>query len=111
MTESEYVAATHGMQEALWLHSIITEFFQPYNKPVDLFCNSQSAIALTRDHQYHSCMKHIDAQYHFIRWVVEEGCVCLIYCPTQDMVANVFTKALPSTKAKHFADCLRLWPI
>ena len=53
-------------------------------------------------------MKHIDVQYHFIRWVVEEGHVLLIYCPTQDMVANVFTKALPSAKAKHFAGCLGL---
>ena len=43
MTESEYVAVMHGMQEALWLHSIITEVFQPYDKPVDLFCNTTPA--------------------------------------------------------------------
>ena len=85
--------------------NIITE---PYNKPVDLFCDNQSVIALTWDHQYHSHMKHIDVWYHFIWWVVKEGHVHLIYCPTQDMVANVFTKALPSAKAKHFAGCLGL---
>jgi hypothetical protein len=81
-TESKYVAVMHGVQEVLWLRSIITEVFQPYNKPVDLFCNNQSAIALTWDHQYHSRMKHINVRYHFIQWVVKEGRVCLIYCPT-----------------------------
>jgi hypothetical protein len=34
--------------------------------------------------------------------------VQLIYCPTDDMVADVLTKALPSTKVKHFAAGLGL---
>jgi hypothetical protein len=53
MTESGYVAATHGMQEALWLCSIITEVFQSYDRPIDVFCDNQSAIALAQDHQFH----------------------------------------------------------
>ena len=32
----------------------------------------------------------------------------LVYCPTDDMVADVLTKALPSPKVKHFAACLGL---
>jgi hypothetical protein len=32
----------------------------------------------------------------------------LVYCPTDDMVADTLTKALPSTKAKHFATDLGL---
>ncbi len=48
-------------------------------------------------------------QYHWIRWVVEEGAMCLVYCPTDDMVANMLTKVLPSPKVKHFATCLSLY--
>jgi hypothetical protein len=107
-TESEYVAAMHGMQEALWLRSIITEVFQSYDRPIDVFCDNQSAIALAQDHQFHPRTKHIDMHYHFIRWVIQKGMVRLMYCPTQDMVADVFTKGLPSPKVKHFAACLGL---
>ena len=73
-----------------------------------LFSNNQSAIALTQEHQYHTRTKHIDIRFHFLRWIVEEGRLRLIYCPTDDMVANVFTKALPSPKVKHFAKELGL---
>ena len=67
-----------------------------------------SAIALTRDHQYHARTKHIDIRFHFIRWVVEDKKIKLVYCPTEDMVADVLTKALPSPKVKHFASALGL---
>ena len=73
-----------------------------------LFSDNQAAIALTRDNQYHPRTKHIDVRYHWIRWVVEKGSIQLIYCPTDDMVADVLTKALPSAKVKHFAASLGL---
>jgi Reverse transcriptase (RNA-dependent DNA polymerase) len=65
-TKSEYVAAMHGMQEALWLCSIITEVFQSYDRPINVFCDNQSAITLAQDHQFHLCTKHINMHYHFI---------------------------------------------
>ena len=107
-TKSKYVAATHGGKEALWLCSLISEVFGDITSPTTLFSNNQAAIALTRDHQYHPCTKHIDVQYHWIRWVVEKGSIRLVYCPTDDMVANALTKALPSAKVKHFAASLGL---
>jgi transposase InsO family protein len=107
-TESEYVAATHGMKEALWLRSLLSETFGPFTGATTLFSDNQAAIALTRDHQYHSRTKHIDVRYHFIRWVIEKGSLRLIYCPTNDMVADTLTKALPSVKVKHFAAGLGL---
>ena len=104
-TESEYVAATHAAKEALWLHSLIGQVFGPV--PLDtattLFSDNQSAIALSKDHQYHACTKHIDIRFHFIRWIIDDSKIRLIYCPTNDMVADTLTKALPSPKVKHFA--------
>lgn len=102
-TEGEYVAATHASKEALWLRSFISEVFGDDLGPTTLFSDNQSAIALSKDHQYHTCTKHIDIQYHFIRYIIENGSMRLIYCPTEDMVADTLTKPLASVKAKHFA--------
>jgi hypothetical protein len=107
-TEAEYVAATQATKEALWLRSFIGEIFTPIEGPTTLYDDNQSAIALTKDQQYHARTKHIDIRFHFIRWVVAEGKIRLTYCPTADMIADTLTKALPSAKVKHFAAALGL---
>ena len=102
-TESEYVAATHATKEALWLRSLIGQIFGAFTDATTLFSDNQSAIALSKDHQYHARSKHIDVRFHFIHWIVEDGKIRLIYCPTGEMVADTLTKALLSPKVKHFA--------
>jgi len=102
-TKGEYIAATHASKEALWLRSFTSEVFGFALAPTTLFSNNKSAIALSKDHQYHARTKHIDIRYHFIHWIIENGSICLIFCPTEDMVADTLTKPLPSVKAKHFA--------
>ena len=110
-TESEYIAATYASKEALWLRSLITQLFDTSLTATTLFSDNQSAIALTKDHQYHARTKHIDIRFHFIRWIVENGSLRLIYCPTGEMVADTLTKALPSPKVKHFARELGLMSV
>jgi hypothetical protein len=107
-TESEYVAATHAAKEAIWLRALISQLFPMVDSPTTLFSDNKSAIALTENLQYHARTKHIDIRYHFIRWIVENGIIRLVFCPTDDMIADTLTKALPSPKAKHFASELGL---
>ena len=81
MTESEYMVVTHAMKEALWLRLLIGQVFEPLTDVTTLFSDNQSTIALTKDHQYHACLKHIDVHFHL---------------------------ALPSPKVKHFTTKLSL---
>ena len=90
------------MKEVHWLRSLLSEVFGTLTAPTTLFSDNQAAIVLTHDHQYHVCTKHIDVWYHFIQWVIEQGSLHIIYCPTDNMVTNALTKALPSAKVKHF---------
>src|ERR1700730_11124114 len=108
--KAEYVVATHAAKEALWLRQFIGEVFRPLSKLITIWSDSLPAITLMSDADgsFHARTKHIDLRYHFICYTVQEGKIKLIYCPTDDMVANTLTKALPSLKAKHFTRALRL---
>ena len=108
MTEAEYVAAMHAAKEAIWLRHLLQEVFRPLANPTTIHCDNQSAIALAKDGMFHTRTKHIDIWYHFIRFAVDNGSLHLLYCPTEDMIADTLTKALPSVKAKHFAAALGL---
>ena len=89
--------------KSLWLYSLLSQLSEINSEPITLFSDNQSAIALTKDHQYHACTKHINIHFHFIHWIVKNKSLQLSYCPTNKMVANMLIKALLSPKVKHFA--------
>ena len=50
--------------------------------------------------------KHIDIRYHFVREHVQSGAIRLEYCPSEKMLADVLTKALPSPRHKLLSSTL-----
>ena len=67
-----------------------------------LLCFATTRLRLAHADDYHARTKHIDIRFHFIRDTVERGYVMLTYCPTDDMTADVLTKALARWKvSKH----------
>ena len=101
-TESEYIVATYTAKEVLWLHQLISQISGVSLEMTTLFSDNQSAITLTKDHQYHARTKHIDVCFHFIRWIVEDGKLRLIYCPMEEMVADIFTKCYDLSTMTYF---------
>jgi hypothetical protein len=99
-TEAEYIAATHATRQAVWLRQLLHELFVPQENPTQLLMDNQSAIALTRDAQFHPRTKHIDIQYHFIREKLGDGAIYITYCPTHDMKADLLTKSLAKPRHK-----------
>jgi hypothetical protein len=61
---------------------------------VPLQCDSTSAISVAKNLVLHSKTKHIEVRYHFLRDNVENGKIALIHIPTNDQLANIFTKPL-----------------
>ena len=94
-TESEYVAMTHTAKEAIWIRMFLGEVLCPLSKPMLLYCDNQSAIAVAKEDQFHARTKHIDIRYHFIHEAITRNIIEVRYCPMQHMIADIFTKALP----------------
>jgi hypothetical protein len=97
-TEAEYVAATHAAKESIWLRRFTESLFGPIPTPTTLYCDNQAAIHLATDDNYHTRTKHIDIHFHFIRQTITNGHIDIKYCPTEDMTADILTKALPKFK-------------
>ncbi|GBE87024.1 hypothetical protein SCP_1002700 [Sparassis crispa] len=109
-TEAEYTALAHATRQAIWLRNLLAELGFAQEEPTEIYCDNQAAIAIARDPQYHARSKHFDVQNHFVREKVENGIIQLCYCPTDEMVADVFTKALPKPKHQKFTLELGMLP-
>ncbi len=100
-TEAEYMATSHCTKEAIWLRQLLADVGYVQEGATSIMCDNQGCIALAKNPTHHSRTKHIDIQHHFIREKLETGEICLNYCPTEDMMADVLTKAL--AKDRHQA--------
>ena len=75
-----------------------------------IHADNQGCIALANNPVSHSRAKHIDIRHHFIRERIERREIRLNYVSTKDMLADVFTKALPYEAFKRFRNLLGVLP-
>ena len=110
-TESEYVSLTHSAKDIIWIQKLLFEFSPiisiPSNIP-SLFCDNQGAICLSSDSTFYARTKHIDVHFHFICQTISPGHLTLHYIPTNDMIADIFTKSLAFNKFTKFCSLLGL---
>jgi KUP system potassium uptake protein len=57
--------------------------------------DNQSAIAYFQNTMVSKKTKHTGVNWHFLKNHVEQGTIKLRYLPTNQMVADMFTKRLP----------------
>ena len=99
--EAEYVAAASCCSQVLWMKTQLMEYgYIMFWVPI--YCNSKSAIAISHNPIHHSKMKHIESWYQFIKDHILKGNIELIFVPTYEEIADVFTKALDATKLNSF---------
>ncbi|KAH9669399.1 Integrase catalytic domain-containing protein [Citrus sinensis] len=87
-TEAEYMTIT----EAIWLQGLL-ENLGLAQEHINVYCDSQSAIHLTKNQVYHARTKHIDVRFHFVGEIVDEGKILLQKIKTADNPADMLTKS------------------
>ncbi|KAG6502110.1 hypothetical protein ZIOFF_041999 [Zingiber officinale] len=96
--EAEFMAAATAACHALRLRSLASELTGVEPKPVTLFVDNKSAIALMKNPVFHDRSKHIDTMFHFIRECIEGRQIVVEFVNTGEQRANALTKTLPGVK-------------
>nr|GEW83152.1 putative ribonuclease H-like domain-containing protein [Tanacetum cinerariifolium] len=98
--EAAYVSLSACCAQVLWMRTQLTDYGFHFDK-IPMHCDSKSAIAISYNPVQHSCTKHIDVRYHFIKEKVEKGIVELFVVGTENQLADLFTKAFPEQRFKY----------
>ena len=82
--------------EVTWVVRLLEELGVSNLKPVELYCDNQSALHIAKNLVFHERTKHIELDCHFTRDKILEGFLQLTYLPTRSQLADVLTKVAPS---------------
>ena len=68
--------------ECVWLRRLLADLGVGQSSATTIFTDSQSALAVARNHVFHACTKHIEVHYHYVTERFSAGEIILAYVPT-----------------------------
>ena len=99
-TEAEYRTIAATTHELIWVQNLLQELQIPVIAPT-IFSDNIGATYLCANPVFHSRMKHIAIDYHFVRDLVSDKKLQVSHVPTSHQLADLLTKSLSSVR-HHF---------
>lgn len=94
-TEAEYRAVANAAAELRWICSLMTELGVYLPSAPTVYCDNIGATYLCANPVFHSRMKHIAIDYHFVRGQIQNGQLRVTHVSSHDQLADGLTKPLP----------------
>ena len=92
-TESEFIAASEGAKEVVWLTRLLGNLTEVKETPI-LKMDNASAIKLAKNPEFHKRSKHIEVRHYFVREKWQDGAINIEHVEGENQVADIMTKAL-----------------
>ncbi|CAH9089323.1 unnamed protein product [Cuscuta europaea] len=107
-TEAEYRALSTAASETLWIESLLHELRHSPSSPPVLLCDNKGATTSSANPVFHSRMKHVAIDFHFVRQRVQRGLLRVLRIPSHDQLADILTKPLSRQRFVFLRDKLRI---
>jgi hypothetical protein len=95
--EAEYIVAGSCCTQLLWMKTLLGNYRFSRDTMV-INCDNISAINISKNPVQHSRTKHINITHHFLCDLVESEVVSLSFIPTENQLADIFTKPLDGNR-------------
>ena len=96
--EAEYRSVANTSAEIRWICNLLTELGISLTAPPVIYCDNLGATFLCHNLVFHSRMKHVALDYHFIRGQIQHGMLRVSHVNTRDQLADALTKPLPRSR-------------
>ncbi len=95
-TKAKLYTISTSVCQALYMWKLFPPLSLPMNLLVQLYNDNQSAIAIihSKGGNFHSAKKHYNMRIKHMHNTLSSGQILLTYCPSEQLPANILTKAL-----------------
>lgn len=107
MTESEYITLAESVKEGIWFRGLVIEMLG-HTDPLCVYCDSPSALALSKNPQFHDRSKHIDIRYHYLREKTMNDEIKLEKIASSNNPVDLLTKSLPASRMQYLLNLLKV---
>jgi hypothetical protein len=109
-TEAEYVALSEAARETKFIQQVLKSLNFEVELPIKMFVDNVGTIFLANNRNASDRTKHVDIRYHFVREMIDKGFIEIVFVPTDENIADIFTKNLDSKMFKNFQTKLNVLP-
>ncbi|KAK6116290.1 hypothetical protein DH2020_049966 [Rehmannia glutinosa] len=109
-TEAEYRSLSHYATEVIWIRNLLTELHVPIVRTTVIWTDNIGAKALASNPFFHSRIKHVELDVHFIREKVNDGILTIQHVPSIDQTADALTKPLSKQSFTRFRSRFNVVP-
>ncbi|KAK9740903.1 hypothetical protein RND81_03G069600 [Saponaria officinalis] len=96
--EAEYVAASTAVNQFIWIRKILDDLGYKQNEDTDVLVDNKSAIFISKNPVSFGNTKHMKIRYYALRDTHQKKEVSLVHCPFEFQLADILTKALPTSR-------------
>lgn len=96
--EAELIALSTAAQTVVWARRLLSDFTGvETTPPCDVYCDNQSAIAVSESEMMSWRNRHIPLRYFKVREMIKGQLIKPVYIRSQDNHSDIMTKQLPKT--------------
>jgi hypothetical protein len=89
---AEYVAASVACKQAIYAENLIGFMGFSCKRPYTMFTDSTACLHIATNATRLGNVRHIHIRYHLVRCYVTLGSIKMLYCITEEMVADLLTR-------------------
>jgi hypothetical protein len=91
-TEAEYYASSETAKELQFIHNLVISMEKNLELPIIMNVDNTGAIYLANNYSTGPRTKHIDIRTHFVRELIIDGILKIVFVKSEDNDADIFTK-------------------
>lgn len=108
--EAEYMGLSEAAKEVVYLKRLLLHMNlrELASDKINIYCDNQSAVQLSKNNVFHRRSKHIDIRFHYTRELQENDEINVGFISSNEMIADILTKSLPKIKLYECIDLMGL---